>query len=177
MLDNCEWNHKSSKSYIWQERGVVAGGYCGSVAERWLLKPGALGLTPSSSSFLLSPFAISKVYTSSSDWDCVFDLTCKHYWPSDHRKLESRPSNSFPRCDFAHDYSTSVFILCVYVDTYRASLTQKTSHSFVVLSSFLSSHLLQALTNPSYFSVNRTDLTGTLYTSADTFICYKESCC
>ena len=55
-------NNKAISNNIYQEQsdkgeegGVGVGGYHGSVAERWRLKPEALGLTPGSTTFLSFP--------------------------------------------------------------------------------------------------------------------------
>ena len=71
--------------------GVVACGRRSSVAERWQLKPEALGLTPGRTTFLSGPLPIQR-FTDSNGSDCVFqlDTITIGLWTID----ESRPLDS-----------------------------------------------------------------------------------
>ena len=69
-----------SRAIKGKERGVAVGGCRSSVAERWQLKPEALGSIPGGTTFLsfLLPFQRS---TYSNGTDCL--LFTDHYWSSD----------------------------------------------------------------------------------------------
>ena len=79
---------------------MVAGGRCSSVAERWQLKPEALGLTPGRTTFLFGPLPFQRS-TDSNGPDCVFqlDTITIGLWTID----ESRPL----------DFSTVVITLVI----------------------------------------------------------------
>ena len=49
-----------SRAIKGKERGVVASGCCSSVAERWQLKPEALGSIPGDATFLSFPLPFQK---------------------------------------------------------------------------------------------------------------------
>ena len=54
---------------------MIADGHCSSVAERWQLKPEALGSTPGGATFFLCPLPFQRSTDSNGPWpDCVFQL-------------------------------------------------------------------------------------------------------
>ena len=72
----------------------------GSVAERWQLKPEALGSTPGGATFLSCPMPFQRSMDSDGP-DCVFQLDTIGLRTME----ESRPSDSSPCCDYACDLS------------------------------------------------------------------------
>ena len=82
------------------EGGVAAGGRRSSVAERWQLKPEALGSTPGGATFLSCPLPVKRS-TDSDGPDCVFQLATIGLRTME----ESRPSDFSPCCDYACDLS------------------------------------------------------------------------
>ena len=70
------------------------------MAERWQLKPEALGSTPGGATFLSCPMPFQRS-TDSDGPDCVFQLDTIGLRTME----ESRPSDSSPCCDYACDLS------------------------------------------------------------------------
>ena len=82
-----------------KERGVTVGGCHSSVAERWWLKPDALGSIPGGATFLSFPLPFQRSMDSNGP-DCL-SLDIKSASFGVRTVGESRPSDS-PCCDYAH---------------------------------------------------------------------------
>ena len=83
---------------------MAAGGRRSSVAERWQLKPEALGSTPGGATFLSCPMPFQRS-TDSDGPNCVFLLDTIGLRTME----ESRPSDSSPCCDYACDLSYIIY--------------------------------------------------------------------
>ena len=94
--------------FIWDSRHCgLYGGRRSSVAERWQLKPEALGSTPGGATFLSCPMPFQRS-TDSDGPDCVFQLDTITIGLRTIKK--SRPSDSSSSCDYTCDLSYIIYI-------------------------------------------------------------------